>query len=211
MRFLALLPLAVLAGCPAHDGPAATDAATPAPAEPVTPAEPTTPTVPGTDVPTTGTPTANTPAGEAATGPDTWTAGVVTQKREGLPARVTAVRTGRHEGFDRIVFEFAGTTVPGWHLEYVDKPVRDCAAGEVVDIRGDGWLLVQLAPAWSHDDAGTSSTPKEQLPALPNLLEIERTCDFEAVTAYVAGVAAPNKYRVFELAEPARLVVDIQQ
>jgi len=40
--------------------------------------------------------------------------------------------------------------------------------------------------------------------------ELISTCDFEAEVEWVAGVASPNRYRVLELRNPTRLVVDIK-
>ncbi|MDP2312049.1 MAG: hypothetical protein Q8P41_04025 [Pseudomonadota bacterium] len=174
-----------------------------APVEP--PTVPTVPTVPSTNPP---------PTNEAdATGPDTWTIGNVdvAPVADAKPVKVTAVRVGAHEGFERIVLEFEGDRVPGHHLEYIDRPAHDCASGAPRDIEGDGLLLVQVQPATAHDDAGAETTPKESKPGLPVVREIERTCDFEAVVAYVVGVGAPTAYRAFELTAPARLVIDIKQ
>jgi hypothetical protein len=158
------------------------------------------------------TPTTPTPTGDP-TGPDTWTVGVVDapQKVDGVPAQVASVRSASHEGFDRIVLEFKGDRVPGHHLEYVDRPARDCTAGAALDIAGDALLLVQISPASAHDEAGASTADKEVKPALANVREIERSCDFEGVVAFVVGVGAPNPFRVFELTAPARLVVDIKR
>jgi hypothetical protein len=120
-----------------------------------------------------------------------------------------AVRAAKHAGFDRVVFEFRGA-VPGYHLEYIDRPVRDCGAGDPKPIAGDAWLEVRLYPAHAHEENGSPTIPERELrPELPNVLEIERTCDFEAVVTWVLGVASPKRYRVLELAEPARLVVDV--
>ena len=41
---------------------------------------------------------------------------------------VTDIRTGRHEGFDRVVFEVGGTGTPGWDVRYVSGR-RPRAAG----------------------------------------------------------------------------------
>jgi hypothetical protein len=139
------------------------------------------------------------------------TAGILEVKRtDAYPAEVVAVREARHDGFDRVVFEFRGA-VPGYHLEYIDKPVRDCGAGNVVPIEGDGWLEVRLFPANAHDDAGRPLLPeRERKVTLGVLREIERTCDFEAVVTHVIGLSVPNRYRVLELEDPSRLVVDVR-
>jgi hypothetical protein len=50
----------------------------------------------------------------------------------------------------------------------------------------------------------------EQRPELPVLLQLEPTCDFEGEVSWVLGVKAPNRYRVLELKDPPRLVVDVR-
>lgn len=137
------------------------------------------------------------------------TIGVVSVPREGYPRLQTGLRAAAHAGFDRVVFEFEGG-VPGYHLEYVDRPVRDCGAGEPRPIAGDAWLEVRMSPANAHTEEGKPTIAEREItPGLPNVREIERTCDFEAVVTWVVGVGSPNRYRVFELHDPPRLVVDI--
>lgn len=143
---------------------------------------------------------------------EAWTEGIVDRERpEAFVATLVAVRAARQAGFDRVVFEFTGASVPGFHVEYVDRPVRACGSGEVVPLAGDGWLAVRLVPARAHDEEGRPTAgPRALAPRLPIVIEIARTCDFEAVVEYVLGVASPNRYRVFELADPPRLVVDVR-
>lgn len=137
------------------------------------------------------------------------TVGIVEVKREGAPSVLHAVRAASNTGYDRVVFEFRDA-VPGHHLEYIDKPVRDCGAGDVKPIEGDGWLEVRFYPAYAHTEQGQPTVPERELrPGLAIVREIERTCDFEAVVTWVIGTASPNRYRAFELQAPPRLVVDI--
>jgi hypothetical protein len=137
------------------------------------------------------------------------TVGIVSVPREGFPRMQMGLRAAAHQGFDRVVFEFQGG-VPGFHLEYVDHPVRDCGAGEPQDIAGDAHLEVRMSPANAHTEEGKPTVPEREIkPGLPNVREIQRTCDFEAVVTWVIGVGSPNRFRAFELADPPRLVVDI--
>ncbi len=140
------------------------------------------------------------------------TSGIVDKKYDLTGVAVLAdVRTGRHNGFDRIVFEFRGDEMPGYHLEYIDKPVRACGSGNVVPLPGDGWLQVRFEPAVAHTYEGKPTLAfRELAPKLPNLLELKSTCDFEAQVEWVAGVASPNHFRVVELKAPTRLAVDIK-
>jgi hypothetical protein len=140
------------------------------------------------------------------------TAGIVDRKGSGTEAAVlNAVRAASHPEYDRIVFEFAGNALPGYHVEYVDKPVRSCGSGEVVPLTGDGWLEIRMTPAAAHDDTGQSTVKTREISlGLAIVKELKLTCDFEADVTWVAGVSSPNKYRVLELANPTRLVVDIK-
>lgn len=140
-----------------------------------------------------------------------WTAGVVDIPRSSLkPVTLREVREARNEGFDRVVFQFDGDQVPGYHLEYIDTPIIKCGSGDATTIAGQGWLQVRLVPAQAHAGGNVTVAERERKPKLPVLEELELTCDFEGETTWVLGVKHPNKYRVMELKEPTRLVVDVQ-
>lgn len=140
-----------------------------------------------------------------------WAAGIIDRPQPNAPvATLVAVRTGTHEGFDRIVFEF-DQRVPGYHIEYIDRPVRKCGSGNVTQLAGDGWLEVRMSPVNAHTEEGRPTVAeREQIPNLPVLSELELTCDFEAVVSWVFGVESPNRYQVRELNIPPRLVIDIR-
>lgn len=141
-----------------------------------------------------------------------WTAGIVYRGDAGASSRtMRAVRVGRHEGFDRVVFEFDGAALPGYHVEYIDRPVRACGSGRTTEIAGDGWLEIRFEAAAAHDPEGRPTvSEREQAFELPVVREVELTCDFEARVTWVVGTASPNPYRVLELGEPSRLAVDLQ-
>jgi hypothetical protein len=77
-------------------------------------------------------------------------------------------------------------------------------------VAGQGWLQVRLQPAQAHANGQVTVAEREQKPGLSVLQELELTCDFEAEVTWVLGNKAPNKYRVMELREPTRLVVDVR-
>jgi hypothetical protein len=121
------------------------------------------------------------------------------------------VRTASQEGFDRIVFEFEGSALPGYRVEYVAPPAVQCGSGKPVEIAGAALLQVRLSPAQAHTEAGEATVrERERRPGLPVLQEMESVCDFEADVTWVLGVAARNRFRVQEFPGPARLVIDIQ-
>jgi len=122
----------------------------------------------------------------------------------------TAIRVGRQEGFDRVVFEFGSGGLPGYTIEYVERPIRQCGSGNAVSIAGAAWLRVAMTPARAHDDAGNVTVAERTLaPALPAVRQLRLTCDFEARLEWVVGVSGRKQYRVLELRNPDRVVVDI--
>jgi len=126
------------------------------------------------------------------------------------PVTLREVRTARNEGFDRVVFEFEGDQVPGYHLEYIDAPAIKCGSGDPTTIAGQGLLEVRIQPAQAHANGQVTVSNRERKLSLPVLKELELTCDFEAEVTWVLGVQAPHPYRVMELKEPTRLVVDVR-
>lgn len=152
-------------------------------------------------------------ANYSQTGGGQWTAGAVEKRRPNLsPVILRTIRTGRHKGFDRVVFEFRGSAaVPGYSIEYVDRPVRQCGSGDTVGVIGDAFLRVRLTPAQAHTDAGRPTIGYRELRTrLPLVKELQSTCDFEGEVEWVIGVSSANRYRVLELSNPRRLVIDIK-
>lgn len=156
-----------------------------------------------------------TPTDEAAadTADFTGTTGVTDKRNINIKANgvMSAVRTARHGNYDRVVFEFLGTVLPGYHIEYIRPPVTQCGSGNTVMLAGRAQLEVRFTDAAAHTPEG-DATIKERArtPNLPVIKEIKITCDFEAEVTWVLGVASPNAYRVIELKNPTRLAVDIK-
>jgi hypothetical protein len=123
-------------------------------------------------------------------------------------ATLRDVRTGQHEGFDRIVFEFEGGS-PGYRVEYVDGAVG-CGSGEPVDLEGSAFLQVRFTLAQAHDEAGKATIDATELaPGFVTILEAVQTCDFEADVTWVLGLSQRLDFRVTPLTDPLRLAVDI--
>ena len=137
----------------------------------------------------------------------------VTEKKRGArpPVILRAVRAAKHDNYDRVVFEFAGNGLPGYRIAYLDKPARNCGAGEVVSVGGNGSMFIQILPANAHTPTGEATiSERERQLNLPVMKEMKLICDFEADVQWVLGVTSPNRYRVLELLNPSRLVVDIK-
>ncbi len=127
------------------------------------------------------------------------------------PALLRAVETSSGPGYDRVVFEFAGDSVPGYHVEYMTAPVRRCGSGNPVALAGAGRLVVRFEPARAHDERGNPSpAERERATGLPALKDMKLVCDFEGQVEWALGVAAAAPYRVSETTGPARLVLDVR-
>ena len=123
------------------------------------------------------------------------------------------VRTGRHDGFDRVVFEFKGAEMPGYYLEYIGEPITQCGSGTKIDLTGNGGLEIRFSPAQAHTDAGQPTiffSDNEQNPNYSIVKKLKSTCDFEGNVTWVVGVSKANKYRVLTLEKPTRLAVDVE-
>jgi len=198
---LLLLGLA-LAGCGGDDeGDARTTAAT-------TPATTTAPAA------TTTTPTATTPAAGVDPLDGAGTKPVTAPATNKETALLTAVRAARHEGYDRVVFEFRNA-LPGYDVRYVRRPVRQDGSGKVVPVDGAAVVRVRMENALDADlrkpDAPMTYTgPARFSPGTPEVAELVRAGGFEGVLTWVAGLRDRVDFRVTTLQSPARLVVDFR-
>ena len=130
-------------------------------------------------------------------------------------ALIERVEVGRHEGYDRVVFQFAGDGLPGWEVAWVDGPVRQDGSGEAVEVPGAAVLGVRLDPASIVDLSGVEL---EQVYDGPDrvegtggtVVEVVRASDFEAVSRWAIGLADRVDFRVLTLSDPPRLVVDVR-
>ena len=126
-------------------------------------------------------------------------------------ATLAKVRTAPHPGFDRVVFEFQEGPLPGYRVEYLAETARQCGSGDEVRTEGGGQILVRFHTAQAHTEEGHPTVAeRERRPGLPILKEAKLMCDFEGYVDWVLGVSTRQPYRVMELSEPPRLIVDVR-
>ena len=133
----------------------------------------------------------------------------VERSRRSRPApEVVSVQTMEQEGYDRVVFTFEGP-MPGYQVRYVSR-VTD-AAGERLPLRGQAFLAVAFQPARAHDPDGEATFPTAAItPGYPALRQVRFADDFEGQVAFGIGVADRGGFRVSELRDPTRVVVDVR-
>lgn len=152
-------------------------------------------------------------AGDTAAGdPGPWASTAIEGNQaaeNGEVAILRTVRTGRHEGFDRIVFEF-DRHVPAYQIRFVEDPAA-CGSGDRVDAGGAVALEVDFRPARAHDDEGRATIQdRDTRPGLPAIRAARITCDFEAIVTWVLGLEHRAELRALELSSPPRLAVDVR-
>ena len=127
---------------------------------------------------------------------------------EGLT--VTAVRAARHEGYDRVVFEFAGSGTPGWTVEYVDTPSSQ-GSGDTVDVPGDAVLQVTAQGVSYPYETGATELPAG--PVATSGTEVVQSVvydtTFEGTAVAWIGTSGEAPFRVYALTGPSRLVVEV--
>ena len=171
--------------------------------------EPTTSQEPSSDAPVTETPTED-PTDSGPAFPE----GTARQTADssGKPDLVlTDVRTGQHDGYDRVVLEFSGTGSPGWTVNYVDEAVLD-GSGEVVKLAGDAVLDIYASgTTYPGSEDEYYSGPRQFAPEDGGSVgEVHVGGTFEGYTQVLAGIEGDRvPFRVFALTEPSRLVVDV--
>lgn len=133
------------------------------------------------------------------------TAPVVSPPPAGPPATISAVEVGRHAGFDRVVFRVGGPSL-GYDVRYTSQLVED-ASGRVLPLAGSAVLTVTLRQTtWT--DAPSPRVNRSD--AFPALRQVRSAGEFEAVASYGLGQAGRDGFRVFRLAGPDRVVVDLR-
>lgn len=195
-----VLGAVLVAGCGDDDGPVSSSRTASPPATSTTAGAATVPTKtaePAVD-PLEGA--TDQPVTETATNTET--------------ALLTAVRAARHEGYDRVVFEFANA-MPGYDVRYADGAVKAEGSGSDVEVDGDHAVIVRMENALDADlskaDAPLTYTgPRRFSPDTAVVSELVRAGGFEGVLTWAVGLDDRADYRVSALDGPPRLVVDFR-
>lgn len=197
-----LLTVALLAGCAGQSEPGTEDAGATGPA---------TSTSSSSAAPSGGETTAPADGGGGATTPfpaGTDAAAADPVAAEGLT--VTAVRVGRHDGYDRVVLELAGSGTPGWTVEYVDSPAAQ-GSGDPIDVPGAAYLQVTLQGTSYPYESGAEEVPRGAV-AVSGTEAVQGVfydATFEGTSVAVIGTAARTPFRVSALSGPSRVVVEV--
>lgn len=128
---------------------------------------------------------------------------------------VTDVRVGKHDEFDRIAFQFAGSRFPTLRLDAVKPPFKKDPSDQPLTVAGKSFVLIRLVYASGEGYSmstgkATYTGPDRFTPRYDRLTSLVEAGDFEAHMSWVAGFTGPPCYRVTRLASPTRYVIDFQ-
>ncbi|MGI5241862.1 AMIN-like domain-containing (lipo)protein [Dactylosporangium sp. CA-139066] len=117
---------------------------------------------------------------------------------------LTGVRTGRHDGYDRAVFDFTGGT-PGYRVAY--GTLISQGRGDAVPVAGASTLVV------TFDGMDTPALDLNRVydPQLPALRQIRAGGYFEGRAGFGLGLNVHGGFRVLVLHDPDRIAVDVAQ
>jgi len=121
--------------------------------------------------------------------------------------QLSMVTVGSHPGYDRIVLEFGGDSLPQLDVATARPPFIRDPSGLPVSVAGSAFLRLTLREATG---AGTEHGPTSMALHGPRLTTLVQTGDFEGVVTWIAGLTGPACLRVSTLAQPTRIVVDLR-
>jgi hypothetical protein len=126
-------------------------------------------------------------------------------------AQITDLRVGTHAGYDRVVFVFENG-IPEYTLVEATPPLAKDPSGLPLEVEGDAFLqlVMQGGTRVSPTGVETYDGRTDFKPEFPQLTELIEGGDFEAVSTWYIGLESASCVRVLILADPSRLVIDIE-
>lgn len=121
------------------------------------------------------------------------------------------LRTGAHDGFDRIVVDLDGPRPTFVATTWTDELTKD-PSGEVVWLTGQFFLNVVMNPVTGHNDSGNPTwffPEKFRTRDLHNVMAVAVTGDFEGHVSLGLGTRNQTWVRTFTLDSPTRVVIDV--
>ena len=192
-----LLAAALLAACGSGDTATSPSASTGEASSPSSTA-----VAPSTEAEDIGT---DVPPFEGGTQPATREASTEAQ------VTVADIRTGRHDGYDRVVFEMGGTGTPGWDVRYVAQAYSQ-GMGDPVEVAGEAVLQVTITGAGYPYDTGVEEwAGPDPLPGngTQTVTEVAWDATFEGTSVAFTGTTGEAPFRVYALENPTRVVVEV--
>ena len=139
------------------------------------------------------------------------------EKNDAILPTAYKMRVSKDEVFDRIVFEFEEKEVPEYtvyytkppilldasHVENPKRPMKD----EIVNVKGKSFVFIVFALSFEVTKSGAKFPAGQNLPVVEDVQPVDW---FENFFSFAVGLKAKKAFRVQELSNPTRLVVDFK-
>jgi hypothetical protein len=145
---------------------------------------------------------------------DTWTKAFSRAPVLSEVTHLRQVRATSQKTFDRVVFEFDGS-IPNYNIKYLTSRIYEDLDGKHrIKIAGKVFLQLELfvIPYDERQDEFAKRkgfSPKGRL-KMPSFREIDDKGTFEGFYDFLFGMSSRKVFRVSELSNPARLVIDLR-
>lgn len=143
---------------------------------------------------------------------NTWTTEKVQRNPEtdDTTYSVCKIRVAKHKDFDRVVFEFDGGK-PQYVIQYLESNIYSTDGGDSeIKIAGNVFMLISIYSIGVDDPpCKLKKYPKKKLD-FPALMQIQSAIWFEGIWDFLIGVKENTEFRVQELSNPSRLVIDFK-
>jgi len=120
---------------------------------------------------------------------------------------VVDVSVGHHEDYDRFVIELGGG-VPSYAVARLQSPTVESGGGRGGKVTLEGTTSVTIT-MHSVNNWTSYSGPTEFHPQYPLLRQVQLVQNYEGYQTWALGIQGTACLRIFTLASPSRLVVDI--
>jgi hypothetical protein len=140
-----------------------------------------------------------------------WTTAPV-ERNNNSSSSYRGMRVAKQKGFDRVVFEFDGE-MPNYNVNFEKPPITNYG-GDDLKMSGKAFVVVQFHMVPYPEDADVSKLVLE-IPGnklnVPLVTEIKNSEWFEGYLSFAIGLRMRKPFRVQQLSNPSRLVIDFKQ
>lgn len=123
---------------------------------------------------------------------------------------IREVRTGRHQGYERLVIEFYhGIGELPWHTRWTNEGTTE-GEGRTITMPGNATLTVRLPGMHMPFNSGITVLTGDQKTAAGVIRGAWIDPPFEAQGQVFIGIDRQRPYRAYVLDNPVRLVIDVR-
>ncbi len=146
---------------------------------------------------------------------NTWTTRTVARQTDAGDGAtyLKEVRVAKNIGFDRVVLEFTGGIPAYYRVEFIKASDIVATGEETIKINGKyfvGVFLRSMTYPEPDEKIADAKMPKGNL-KLPVISEFKEIEWFEGYRDFGIGLKARKEFRVTQLSNPSRLVIDFKQ